>query len=958
MIPQQFPVAATMPMVPLPLMKPQRKLWEPPVNPRKGSLEPTFPPRTEKRRPQSKSNSPQKAETRAEELLTKEDWRSKPPSEEAIDDDGEDEAVAADTVSTHSSLGSRNIVVCLPSPQKINKRIDSEHEIGEKAPNQVAATSEARPEIQVDLGIASSRTMSPELCDTAPPATAPATDEHAAVKAIEGEKPANDKQVTMEIPSISTENTGRVRTFSKASGQSYQRKNKNKRAPDDDKPTPNVHAPIDDRATEAPGRGYRKTTSDLSSAVTAVWLPTMSETVVRHKKPRAPIPSDWLTEASKDDPEPSASRPRAAFEQSASDRLLELTELIREKEVHESTLKMMDAAFRQAAMPDGDEGSKSVEEAQPPPKKKPKFKKGRKAQSAEAQKPRPLSPSSSHHTVETASSRGPSPAMQSHDDSAALPNSKPKPIHKHNSKRYKKMRRMARVPSDFSEGPAKSSGPQDTQSQGASSGGSPMKELEPQQHTMPSRTRDSEGTAEGKIAEDDSASRPSRETYRAHNGGSLRMKKNRSPEKAMTTDAPQERDSPSKRGASTMPTIFEPPNASTVRDQETSVKDSKKLEATPKAESDTNVGSELTPRSWSSVFKNEDPFTASESVVPTPKAWIKDSKARSPQKSTQESSPTPSPGKKAGHKHTKSKTKLSATAPLFVSSRPTSPVLAKVKLNASVQPLTTTSLPPSPARSGIADNGNAESSTSTEKTAVNELTVVAQSIASEHILHHAKKPSLPGQSTGLDKRFITPADQIADPRKLAQPGAPAREKKTTGSGQGMDSNSKGNKKKTETGKKAKASGVAVAESAPSMSNDNFPTLDEAAAVDSAGKKKRAASIAKKATPSTTTSSASASTAAHPPPGASPATTTSPDERTLTPSGQVGAAKPAKPTETMHKSKNNDDRHQSDSEEAGEWRVVSSSKKGSSNGRGGRGGSLRGGRFMRGFSGPSDERKGG
>lgn len=972
-----------------------------------------------------------------------------------MEGDEEDEAAAADTVSTHSSQGSQSIVVCLPSPQKDNKHTYSEDGTGESIQDEVVATSDVQPEAQVDVGIASSRTMSPEVCGVEPPTTAPAAVVSLAVEVIADQRPVIDKQTATEDSSLPTKNSSEVHTFSKASGKTHQKKNKHKRAPTDEKPTPNPTELSDGFAPEAPARGYRKTTTDLSSAVTAVWLPNDSGTVVRHKKPRAPLPSAWLTETPKDEPEPSSSRTKAASTVSNSERLLEISKLFREKEQTEGTLKMMDAAMKHLGISvEEEEEGNCVEELRQeprqPPKKKAKFKKVGKAQSSEAQQPRVPSPSpspSQHSILTGASSRGPSPAMQSHDDFAGPQKVKHKSMHKMNNKRYKTNRKMLHTASELSEGLAKSGGSQDTQDHDASSGGSPAKKIkdekqggEPVKHPMPSKALGPDVAAKGTIADDNSANKPSRENYRAKNGGSLRMKKNRSPEKPKTADTSQERDSPSKRGASTMPTIFEPPttdpknispDASLFRDQKTSVKDSKKQKATSKAQSgakDTSVGSKLTPRSWSGVLRNEDPFTTGEGSTATTKDWIKDNTARSPKKPINESSPTPSPEKKAGHNHTKSKTKLSATAPLFVSSRPTSPVPSKAKLNPSVQSFATISLPPSPAHSVVAANDKTESGTFAEKTTLDKPSAAIQSAApilnkKENITHHVKKPSLPGQSTGVDKRFITPADQIADPKKLAQPGAPAREKKTTapagsGSSQVMDQNpnnmpvknprwiplveatedkpeqapspprtaaeaaalapavlkdvpsakkheaandkkSKGNATSNNNSngkKKTTAAEVAAAESAPSMNNDNFPTLDEAAATESEGKKKRAASIMKHATPSTTSPRA---TPAPPRSAVSPATTVSREKKPLTSSEQVGA-KSAKPDETMNKNNNN---NQKPNDEDGEWRVVSSSKKTTANtrapsGRGGRGGSWRGGRFSRSFSGPSDERKGG
>lgn len=1105
--PQQFPSGNVVPFLPMPPPISQRKLWEPQpptnrreqaANPRKGIMEPTFPSKAEKRRSQTKAETPQKGENRADELRTKEDWRSKPPFEEAIDDDGEYETAAADTVSTHSSQGSRNAKVRLPSPQQAKARIEPEDKTSEQVSSEMAAAGEAQHGNNINESMASSRTMSPEICEeqahtsTIAGVAAPAMESIAKVIAETEEEGMTEKTES------STKNVSEPQTRNKATGKHQPKKNKNKRGSASQKTI--LHLPEADNglAEGASTRGYRKTMTDLSSAVDAVYYPNECGTVVRHKQPRPSILPSYRTETPEPKTEPPVVSAKAASEVFGAERIGEVTALLKDEALINAAIKMMDAAMEN---PDDEQVKSPVGEPQQPPKKKAKHKNEGKAQGggtsgrstpADAQ-PRGLSPSSSRSTGNNGgpSSRVPSPSMKNHDDSSApRTGGTQKSKSRKKNIRYKR-RKVTDTASDISEGLAKSGGSQAKQNQGARlGGGSPTRTPNFEEQTksveattMAPEAPESDATSQGTSADAQSTYKPNKETYRANNGGSLRMKKNRSPEKIKQPieDAPPEEcDSPTKRRASAMPTIFEPPNndkkdmlpdVSLFAVQKSYIDELKilggarKVQSGPPAPSSASEprSSTGTPRSWSGVVKNEDPFAAVEGK-PASTDWIEDSTARIPRvdsgKRANNTSPTPSPEKKT-HKHTKNKATLSATAPAFMSSNPTSPVPQKEKMSPSASTFAF-SMSPSPAPSAVSGH----SAIPVKNTGVDQSTATTKSAAptvgkKENTPQHKKRPSLPGQPTGVDKRFVTPADQVSDPKKLVQPGAPVREKKAiTAAGprnghQVTDQNpdhipvnnprlvplaeaeeskskpalspptktaaeaaaaaaslvipkdhveaihvkkSKGtaNSKKVETAKTKTAAELTPSESAPSMNNDNFPTLGEAAATESAGKKKRVTSIVKSSTaPSSAASSSSSS-----PSGATTGTTsrsgpaaTGGDTKKNT-SSHGGAGKKHEmlkknvvaasrqdstnidfePPSTYdvvivaatreHEKKT----QQSDKGEEGGWRVVSSNKKTGTtvrapSGRGGSGGGWRGGRFSsssnRGFgSGSSDERKGG
>lgn len=1076
MIPQQFPVGNNVSFVPVPSTPPQRTLWEPTAKPPRGSTEQALPAKVvEKPRSQMKPNSPTKKEGRAEELRMKEDWRSKPPSEEAIEEDGEDESVAVDTVSNHSSQGSRSIIVCLPSPQKANKHKDSDNGAAEKLQPDVVDVGDVQAETQLNKSMASSRTIFPDPRDEQPPAVTTAATAPPVVTEAAAEQKATttDEESVVEEAKPSTKDASEVKTLDKAAGRQHSEKNKNKRAAAEEKAAPDTTEPSGDLAPRTSTCSYRKTTTDLSAAVTTLWLPSDTGTVVRRKQPRPALPPSWIIGTPKDEQatnSSSSTTKKADSEEMPGERLLSLRKLMEENEKNEAAKKMIDVALDHLELKmekvDEDEGEASahVEEPQQTPKKKAKHKKEWKAQGgtpADAQPHGPFPPASSHATASSAS-RGPSPVMQSHDHSTAsrgstTQSSKNNKKKKFNSNKRYKNRIVANTSSGLSGGQAKSDGSQDEmgQSTGSSSGqpvtkAAPRTKLQPEaaEFTMPSGAAGPSGTCQGNtLADAETIPKPNKDGYRANNGGSLRMKKNRSPEKAkiMTAAPPQERDSPSKRGASTMPTIFEPPSsnnneefksgspeANLFVDQKSFVNDSKRQEATPTPPAptdahDASAGSQLTPRSWSGVVKNEDPFTAAgeggaintttTEATTTTKGWIKDGNAaRSPKKQPNDASPTPSPEKKT-HKHTKNNTKLSATAPLFVYSRPTSPAPTKTKLNPFVQPFAT-SVPSSPAQSVVAGKDKANIVATAGKVGTDGPSVGAQSAEpkaekKEKVPHHSKKPSLPGHSTEVDKRFVTPANQIADPMKMTQPGAPLREKTNTTSGSAnsqpadqipvnnpqripvveeaeqnkpkeartspkttaetataavpkdvpaenqrevsADKKTKSaannnDKKKAEPVKKMTAAEIAAEEAVPPINNnDNFPALGEAAAVNSEGKKKRAASIVKSGTPPATSPGAKAT------PIQSAARAA--DDRAKISPGTGAAKTAARPTVATTKTETT---KKTEKDQDG-WELVGSNKKTPSrapSGRSGRGGSWRGvGRFGRGL-GAGDERKGG
>lgn len=791
MVPPQFPVGHGMPMVPIPPTGAQRALWEPTDNPKRGSMEPTFPQsKPDKRQPRSKPSSPQKVDSRTEELRTKEDWRSKPPSEEAIEHDVEEDTAPADVASNHSSQGSRSIVVCLPSPQKACERTGEVDSTAETTQGEMVTLNKVQGGVRASEDTASQTTDIAEAANettvtTTPTAAASAPAPASAPEEIAEQSPVSEKEGTTKEVKPLAPKASEVQTLSRASGRQYQKK-KNKRATI----LPSMAESSDDPAAGPSDHGYRKTTNDLSSAVEAVWLPLETGTVVRHKQPRATLLSSWTAETCKAEAETTTDTNRAAFDMAPDDRLRELTALMQEEQKM-GAMKMLDAALDHIREGKGKENTRTIilEESKQPPKKKTRPQKQEaktqgglspgRATLADDQPRRGPSPSStsSQHTTRTGpSSRGPSPAMmQNPDEPTSSRSSTTKPKNKKNQ-RYKN-RKATHNSSEHSEGQAKSDEVLQAKPDQAARPETTMpKESGIEKRPVPEaiattcETRSANEASRGAGASQSVPMTTGKEAYRAHNGGSLRMKKNRSPEKGSHPQhAPLHERNSMLSGASTMPTIFEPSSnqlhhdPSLFQDQKSVIDELRRLGVTPNIQPNAYMPSSGVPHAWTGAAKKtEDPFTTGQAHT-TSKPWIKDHAIRTPREASKKQhnhndrSPTPSPNKKTQHPETK--TELSATAPTFVSSRPTSPVPPSKKLDPSVRPFAS-SLPPSPAQSIVQGRDPPAAAEHAAKNQAN------------------KKTLFPGSSTGVDKRFVTPADQIVDPLTLKQPGAPAREKKT------------------------------------------------------------------------------------------------------------------------------------------------------------------------------------
>lgn len=1052
MPPPNFMPGNCIPFQPM-LPPPQRKLWEPSTSPhRKSTTSASFARSEQHRAPTSYQGN---TVMRKEQILQKEDWRSKPPAEEALSDDVDDFAIA-DTASNYSSQGARSIKVFLPSEEgsareaisrTSSRSVPSESDMKPQKPSQEqlqnkATTSEPRVTGAEELGmkrIPSSRTMSPE---TAKP----------------GE---NGVPTTLEkTPPNGNQDTQPKNTVEDHSYQKVVDKNKPKTASPKEstsgyrKTATDLTEPVESFIEATTKSGYRKTTDQPSSATEKVMY--SMETVIRHEMPpRSLLPTEWATEepGSKVSSSPEEATDSSAVRGRFDDIGKEISH--QETSVQEMTSVRANApAAMSEATPDATQPPAESQQAQQihQPKKQGKTKNKKwKAQGG------PSHPTSRSNTPTDAQSRGPSPAFNhppSANASTNAPSSRgPLPTFpnnndhsaegagtlkkKKNNNRNKSKRKPTQPASEFSDGLAKSSGSQDNKDVGARQG-SPLKRLRVMQPESVVKMDDLEVPKSVDVSQNKTEAKlndSNRGNYRADNGGSLRLEKNRSSAKGGDTTA--------------LPIIFEPPtteakdvspNANLFPHQKFAIDQVRKAGPPPKMSLDSTTQQEdsikptgineragnrpnsgnpfpqLSPNAkqpsgdWAAVvrgsFRNQtqdDPFAAGKGEE-TPKDWINlegvkalpKAKANDGQLLEDKISPTPSPEKNS-HRPSKSKSRLNAAAQLFTSSRGSSPG-PMMRLNPAAREFTS-SLPPSPALSVVSAGGHTGGSTSVsvkESVPPHNVTrsvLPIQSIAklSNTSKGHSKKASLPGQPMGLDQRLVTPAEQIVDPSKVAQPGPPAKEKKTTGGGPrngpvpdrtGGNPNSipitkprpiPANAHITEQPKDSlKTAAVVVADSAPAKMDGSFPTLGEAAAAGPT-RKRRAASIVK------------AGMATVPAPGV-PAggktTTTAPkiiaagQNNAKAGQGQRNVTAPVSGTPTattVTKSQQpRVEQKQSEEEKKTEdkdtWQTVGPTKKNAGGaarghgGRGGRGGRMghvhQGGRGGRVGSASTDERKGG
>lgn len=968
------------------------------------------------------------------ELLLKEDWRSKPPSEEIISDTSYDVAVT-DTTSNHSSQGVRSIKVCLPNESGSSR--SASPEIDSQICEQVHKDSNAEnyPKFgKKSLESAStSRTVTPEVI-------LPAEKTHSSEKeSISPMAPAETVDLTTEI-NTTTDEANPEKAIKKnlqdkdikgnvpknIAGKSQPKQSTDKKASSYRKTMTDLASPIDKLEQTAPGSGsYRKTAAELSSAAEAFYCQNDSGTVIRRKQPRSPLPKEWAYDTS--DNQIQGILEGVTYLSRIGDRFSEISQKLESAVAEDSSDTMAANADENQAVQVSDRAA----DAQQQPKKKGKGKKG-SAQDRASQCNTPTDigsrgPSPSFHqpslksvTTNASSSRCSSPVVHNNDDVSLEASQQPKK--KKNNNRNKK-RKITQAAPELSKELAQGGDKQGIQSHGARLG-SPKKNSKMTEECEPAGKHVTAGSpTQGKVSENMDGDVSFGGSNKENSGGSLRMRKIRSPKKAGEKDISQEPKSSEIQSTAILPITFElptkeakdvSPDANSFQNQKSTIDELRKMGGMPNLQQNTTshvsvknsavdcgrmsnsnscprISSDTTSRSWSGIVKSEDPFTTVVKVEVTAQDLTKSKGIRSPQmenKRIHNTSPTPSP--KKSQKSTQGKKKLSAIAQSFVKSNPASPATRQLKLNPTAQPFTIP-LPSSPAPSVVSVQDRTANCIKVEMSRADQPAAVVTYSArptteTKNIPRHAKKPSLPGQPSGVDKRFVTPADQVLDPKKVAQPGPPMKEKKATGNGsrngplpnrnpnsipitstaaeaaddpkavppQGTTpevikiqkeptrDNSKANKvEPAKTGRKTAAE-VASA-SVPSMNNNNFPTLGEAATADPAGRKRRAASIVKSGIPVVSSAAIPA---------------TAPKQKLDTkvggPSGPVSrervvSAAPSVPATA-------DTKQQKKQGEGDGWRIVSSSKK--SNNMATRGGGRGGWRGGRGRGPVSEDRKGG
>lgn len=772
------------PFSPMPLPPQQRQLWVPPPTLPRASAAPASMPLD-----QRSMSYHMGANQRREMALKKEDWRSKPPSEEALSEDGEDDIAVTDTASDHSCQGAKSVKVSLPSEDG-----SAREAISRSSSRSATPDADSKPQESV-LQQPSEKDAEAKVVTSEPNVTKGGHEDSATnsgtttpdnvkpvethkKKALEVSREAQKDQVAIEklAPQKTGENSTPDDLPEKTSG--YRKMATDLTAP--------VESLVEGSYT---GQGsYRKTTGQLSYAVEQFSYPM--DTIIRHKQPRAALPAEWATgESASKNPssvmqEPTdSSEIRNRFGDIGSNHALDedISETDPSITLEEALEGNMSLVIK----------TQQAFQTQQPKSGTGRYKK-RKLQGGSSQT---VVPPQSNTPTDTGS-RGPSPALNRPPSSATIsgPSRGPSPdmhndqdnrpaeasgtIRKNKKSKGKRKQTKHTAPKDKQE---------DTSSENPRS--SQPKPLEEKHRPEAIKTTDETQHTHDKQPEEFN----NKTEYRADNGGSVSMYKNRSPKTGQKDGSKhKENRSPIKYGTAntTHSAIFEPPikekthsspEANLFPQQKFSIDQARKATPVPKMSLDTVTRQMSAPKAteehpkvptslpqttsttkkpsgaWADIVRGtlkskDDPFSATKDED-APKEWMK----KSPEKTRTQAgntkaqadqvSPTPSPEKRS-HRPTKSKNKLNAAAQSFTSSRTSSPAP-----NPRLDPMAkefTSSHPPSPAMS---------------------------TVSAANTLGHRKKPSLPGQSSGIDKRLVTPLEQVLDGSQLLQPGPPAKERK-------------------------------------------------------------------------------------------------------------------------------------------------------------------------------------
>lgn len=781
-------------MVPLPQQPTNRGLWKP-----DSADQNRKPSKTEPRFKKGLEYQPKTYPKRTDGVTAlKEDWRSKPPAEEVIEDISSDEAAAADSLSNVSSQGARGIKVCLPN----------------------------------ETGSSRSRSVSPHSGDVP-------SDEQVRKDSPELRECVSQEDGQAERGAVQDSEAEAVAKYNGPVSSGYRKATAQLAVPVEEF-HPAVIAeqaqPMEKHIKEGP-TSYNKVTSELTEATENFDI----NTVIRHKSPRSPLPKEWMDT-------------REQESSSLQDRFVALSGALQLEALGQQVEALVAEGTSVEMAP---ESSKAEEAPTQKYKAKKQWNKGGKAKRTKSKASNSISTStSSSATPVEAHSRGESQASNnrpvsqtsnSRPESAAgmTTHESPKRSQPATKKKNNKSQRKRKQPftAETSAAPAgktKSTGPED-QVRAVSVKESPTKKPKTQ-HSGP--TAGTQGQAEPESIESagsiqsrsvvnkqDDSKKPSTEIDA---DGSVCVEKDWSPQKPLQkSDCSDEQNSLQKQAPTDLKVAFEipagkdhnhcSPEANLFPNQKFTIDKVKRdsAMATPPTTKEPDVRHRqpsamhfttkdarialplLPPNSkptgWSSVSargprsKSDDPFTTVKGEAHL-EGWLRDNAVKTPQKPSSEptshqTSPTPSPKKQTDRQGGTS------------------------RLNAAAKSFEPSSIPPSPT-----------------------LSVVSATA----IPFHTKKPSLPGQKGPVEQRFVTPAEQVVDPITVTQPEPPTKEKKRVGpapdrgAGGGQKERAKSSDAALTAPVSAKKTAAQVASAVSIASKlvdeEEFPTLAAAAAV--------------------------------------------------------------------------------------------------------------------------------
>jgi hypothetical protein len=873
-------------MVPVYQQPTQRVLWDP-----NGADQARKPSKAESKSKDGLEYQPKTYPKRHDGVTAfKEDWRSKPPAEEAIEDISNDEAIA-DSSSNISSQGAKSVKVCLPNETGSLRSRSVSPDFGDISHSEKA---------QKD---------SPELKETGSPGADRA--QRGGHQDSEPEIVAGDDDETL-------------------SGYRIAKANEQLSVPVEGLQPVAVSKQA--QPVDIPKKGltsYSKTTSELTDATESFDVTT----VIRHKPARSPLPVEWMSN-SEQPPSKLQSRLGAltgALQQEALGRQHD-TRVVEgaDAAVEPDPPKAVEALSRKS------KAKSACSKSGKARRSKEKTSNGTSTSSSSANlteaQAQGESQASNHRPISRASSGRPESAVDRTTQSPTRPTKKRK---KYTKSQKKPKQASSAEPSGASARKKETEGTHNQIAKGSVES-PPMenprsdqsvdgKESHP--HSTPESAEFGDCTQGESIVEkhDDREGLGSGDT----DGGSVFREKDRSPQKPPEKSGHTDKTESLQGQVSTNPDVaFESPaendlsmcspEANLFLNQKFTIDKVKRDSAlaTPPATkvsadmrhrqpsamhattNDARIALPLLPHNWkksgwASVAsrglrsKSGDPFISVNNESQEGN-WLRDIAVKTPQRPSSEpashqTSPTPSPGKKTDHQG------------------------AKNTLNGAARAFEPSSILTSPAVS------------------------VASTLSAKAIAFHTK-PSLPGQMGPVEQRLITPAEQVVDPTTVAQPSAPTKEKKRVGpapdrgedGGQKARAKSPGTLSAATMSKKAAAQAAAAVSIASKLEDEQeFPTLAAAAAMPQRRPSAVVKSLALPAgacskTAPTTAPKVLTSTSTAPAAPAPKSPVTSPDKIKLghTGNSSVPAAEKQDPSVSAEKAKADED----------QWTTVSSGKK--------------------------------